>query len=80
VLQAARVTSLNAIAMALNVRGVLIVATIPRRNYTFWTIVTILNATGLEIGQMDLPLVEPGDGSCDSRIFGTLKSSASLPG
>ena len=44
----------------------------PRRDAIFWIrrnhlaeLVDIEKAAGLEIGAMDLPFVEPGEGDCD---------------
>jgi len=58
----------------------------PRRTPTFWLhrnhlaqAVDIRKSLGLEIGAMDLPLVEPGEGTCefaDSRTFEELRQLA----
>jgi hypothetical protein len=54
----------------------------PRRNSTFWwhrdhltATVDIKKTVGLEIGAMDLPFVEPGEGRCD---FADLRSAEEL--
>jgi hypothetical protein len=59
----------------------------PRRDPTFWchhdhfaATVDIKTTVGLEIGAMDLPLVEPGEGYCDYADFrntGELRELAS---
>jgi hypothetical protein len=48
----------------------------PRRTQAFWDhrnhlaeMVDLRGTTGLEIGAMDLPFVEPGEGSCDFADF-----------
>jgi Methyltransferase domain len=59
----------------------------PRRNSTFWDhrhhlteTVDISKTTGLEIGAMDLPLVEPGEGSCDFADFLNIEELRGLAG
>jgi hypothetical protein len=48
----------------------------PRRTHAFWEhrnhlaeMVDLRNTAGLEIGAMDLPFVEPGEGHCDFADF-----------
>jgi hypothetical protein len=57
----------------------------PRRDSTFWchrdhlaATVDIKKTVGLEIGAMDLPFVEPGEGSCDFADFRTTEELREL--
>jgi Methyltransferase domain len=59
----------------------------PRRNPTFWThrnhlaeMVDLDTTIGLEIGALDLPLVEPGEGRCDFADFLTTEELRELAG
>jgi Methyltransferase domain len=57
----------------------------PRRNSTFWIhrnhlaeMVDVSNTRGLEIGAMDLPFVEPGEGHCNFADFRTTEELREL--